>query len=277
MDIRASVVRASLALVAFVSIATPSGAGLVFPPLGQLSLFALETPFGWILEANADGSDQLTSVSLTPPGKAPLAFVCEATGLIAASCEYDDDTPVASLAALLVDFPAGTWVLTVNGSLSADLLFQPVEPDGTVSVTSPADGAVGVANTPSVSYTNDCTNCNFLIFEIEPMAGGTVIEFLAEAPLASSGTLLYDDFVSLDAPKPETLADGVYLLFAGAINGALSIETLAPGSPGEQTFEFARGAERDEQNVFTVPEPAGAVIAAVAILAALARRRRQLP
>jgi len=278
MGIRTLAARAVLAFVAAFAVALPSAAVTLFPPLGRLSLLALETPDGWILEANAEGSDQLTSVSLTPPGKAPIAFDCVATGPSAAICEYAQGAPVASLAALLVDFPAGTWVLTVNGTLGADLLFEPVEPDGTVTVTSPADGAVNVSTTPSVSYTHDCTNCDFLILETELQAGGPGLEILIEgAPPPSSGTVLYDDFISQDAPKPATLPNGVYLLFAGSINGIISIETLAPGTAGEQTFQFARGAERDVQTLFTVPEPAGASLAALAALLAVARRRAPLP
>ena len=221
----------SLALLAALVIATPSAAGVITTTLDRFSLVALQGSGGWSLETDAEGSDLLTSVTVTPPGKPSIAFACAEDGPGVVVCQYDSGVPVGSFAALLVDFPAGTWLLTVNGTLDAELLYDPVEPDGTVTVTSPADGAVNVGAMPSVSYTHDCANCNFVLLRVDSEEGGGGLEALiAGDPPASPGTILYADFTSPDGMKPAMLADGVYELAAGSITGIISDAKLEPGT-----------------------------------------------
>lgn len=266
------------ALLSGLAIGATAGAGETFPPLGRLEMIALETADGWILEASAEGSDQLTSLTLTPPGKPAFPFVCAPSGPSAARCEYADAEAFASLAALLVDFPAGTWSLLVNGTLGASLPFTPVEPDGTMTVTSPGNGATNVGATPSISYTHDCTNCSTVLIELQEEFGNLELEFLISGePPETSATVPYSDFDSRNGPTPEALPDGLYQVRSGALVGHGSVETLGAGTPGQHNFQYVRGAERDVDTFFVVPEPMGASIAAIASLVALARRRRQSP
>ncbi len=264
-----------LALVAMVAIAAPSLAGDPILSLHRVSLLAFDGDAGWRLQTDAEGDLGLASVTLTPPGKDPLVFDCEVVQLGVVECEYQPEVPpAASLAELLVDFPEGTWLLTVNGALEANVSFDPEEPGGSVTVTSPANGAVGVGTTPSISYTHDCTNCNLVSLEYESVQGSAVLEYLTQGdPPQTPATIPYGDFTSPDGPAPDALQNGVYDLFASALVASISEQTLAPGTPSEQSFEYANGAGRDTRSSFTVPEPAGAAIASALALVALARSR----
>jgi hypothetical protein len=267
---------ATLPMLAF---ATPSLAGdPIPPPLTNLSLLAFDGDVGWQLETHAEGSLALSSLSLTPPGKDPLAFECGVVQLGVVECAYVQDVPPAtSLAELLVDFPEGAWQLLVNGTLQAEVRFYPEDPEGSVTVTSPANGAVGVGTTPSISYTHDCMNCNFIALEYEPVQGGVVLEDLAQGdPPTTPNTVPYGDFTSPDGPTPDALQNGVYELFASAVVASISEQTLASGTPQQQPFEYTTGAGRDTQTSFTVPEPTGAAIAALGALVALSRRTRSV-
>lgn len=239
------------------------------------SLLAVEKPSGWRLVAELEGSSEVTSATLTPPGRPAVALACETSAGLT-ECEFESDE-AASLAELLVDFPAGTWLLSLNGGTrTASLAFAPVAPNGAVTVTSPADGATGVSSTPTLAWTHDCSNCIAILLEIEDLAGPFAVGLEATvfgAPPPSPGTLSYDSLESYQGPRPEELPNGTYALTAEAAVGSIEEETL---SPGGAPFEYATGALRVSETTFTVPEPGPLASggAAAAALAAGRRRRR---
>jgi len=243
-----------------------------------VTLLAVRDANGWRIDGEVEGSG-VTSAVLTPPGRAGFALPCE-SGPGVVLCERVEPAPpapgFASLAALLADYPAGSWSLSVNGGvLTATLPFDPQEPDNVVTVTDPANGAMNVTSTPGLAYQNDCTNCAFLLFMIEDAATlGLVTEIEAMVsgpPPLPSGQLDFADFFD-GAPTP--LADGSYRLIAGAGAGSLEVRNFDQGTGAAFEFQYGRGANLETATSFSVPEPAGGAFAAAIALLGLARRRR---
>jgi hypothetical protein len=243
-----------------------------------VSIVAVQATTGWFLETDVDGpAGAIPDATLTPPAGSPFALTCESAG-DGDSC-YRTDPPesgagFASLAALLAAYPAGSYLLSLDaGALTAQLAFAPVEPDGDISVTSPANGAVGVSATPTLSFTHDCDTCGFLFFEIDGFGATDGISLettrIGPPPFPATGTVAYAELESLEGPKPAALPDGSYRLATGAGRGALTDETFLQGG----SFQYGTGTERRSVTSFTVPEPT-AGLASVAGLAALAARAR---
>jgi len=247
------------------------------PTVSLVTLLAVHDAYGWHVDAEVEGTG-LTAAALTPPGGDALAVPCESgEGVIL--CEREEPAPpnagFASLAAMLGTYPAGTWHLSIDGGVrTADLPFDPEEPNGAVTVTSPANGATGVPSMPTVAYQNECTTCAFLAFRIEDadtLGMVTEIEDLVtgEPPLPS-GQIAFADFFD-DAPIP--LADGAYQIVTGAGLGTLETRSFKQGGH----FQYGSGGERQSTSQFRVPEPAAATgsAAVVAALAALSLRHRR--
>jgi hypothetical protein len=246
-----------------------------------VSIVAVQTAAGWFFETDVDGPPgTIPDATLTPPVGSPLALICESS--IGEDQCYRTDPPedgagFGSLAALLATYPVGSYLLSLDGgALTAQLTFEPVEPDGNISVTSPANGAVGVSATPTVAFTHDCDTCSFLFFEIDGFGATEGISLettrIGPPPFPPTGTVDYVELESLEGPKPAALPDGNYRLATGAGRGALTDETFQQGGG----FQYGTGAERRSTTGFTVPEPTGS-LASAAILVALgacARRRR---
>jgi len=248
------------------------------PVVSLVTLLAVKDAGGWHIDGEVEGTG-LTSAAFVPPGRPALDLPCESgPGVIL--CEREEPSPPApgfeSLAALLVDFPAGNWQLSVNGGVrTATLPFDPESPDGFVTVTNPADGATHVSSTPTVTYQNACATCPFLEFRIEDAATvGDALEIdalITGPPPLPSGQLDFADFFDA-APTPLLVGD--YRLIAGAGNGSLDTRAFDQGVGPAFEFQYGRGAELQSHSSFSVPEPAGAALAACSALLALARRRR---
>jgi hypothetical protein len=240
--------------------------------LELVNLNAEQQGSDWFLNAELEGSTNITSASVAPPGQAAILLGCENPGGFV-ECDFEDHG-FASLADLLATYPAGTWALALNGGArTASLDFAPAEPDGVGTASDPADGATNVSPTPTVSYDQDCTNCDALVVEIDGVGGPTDVglEVVLFAPLDASGSIPYADFDSFEGPKPSALPDGQYQLTLSTAVGSISTENLTPGG---DHFEYVTAGIRNVETVFTVPEPGGASLG-VAASALLARWRRR--
>ncbi|RIL05145.1 MAG: hypothetical protein DCC71_11420 [Proteobacteria bacterium] len=271
-----------LALAATCAALASSARAQPVAPVSLVTILATANAAGWAFDAELAGSDAVTSATLTPPGGGAFALPCTAAGPSAVRCDFSDpaepEPPYPSLAALLADYPPGDWTLTVNGTLGATIPFDPVAPDGVAQIVSPASGATGVSPTPSVSYQHGCSNCVAVFVEIVATSAPISVEATlfgdpVGAPPPSSGVVAWDDLVSIDGPEPDALPAGDYVVEVGVIAGSLTIETLAEGTPSESTFQYGAGAERRVASGFSVPEPDGALAAALATLLWIARRR----
>lgn len=270
--------RARLHAAVIAGMALLAASAAAQPSVSLVTLLAVMDEGGWRIDGEVEGTG-LTSAVFVPPGKPPLVLPCE-TDPDVVLCEGVVPAPPAagykSLATLLVAYPAGNWLLSLNaGVRTATLPFAPQAPDGAVTVTDPADGATGVSSTPSVTYQNACSICAFLEFRIEDAAtAGTALEIehtLLGAPPLPSGQLAFADFFD-GAPVP--LAIGDYDLVTGAGNGTLDTRSFDQGVGTAFEFQYGRGAEFQRRSSFQVPEPAGSALAAVGALIALSRRRR---
>jgi len=262
-----------LAPVLGIGLALAAHAGGPLPPVGLLNVGVFENGDEWFFDVNLEGSNAVASATLTPPGKPAFALTCVVLGPSATGCEYDDPPDglpgFDSLASLVSVYPAGQWLLTVNGTLTASITFAPVEPNSEVQVTSPANGSVA-GGTPTISYTHGCSNCGFLYFELDGDAQGVELEaMVGGTPPPSPGSISYDEWVSLAGPKPALLPDGEYTLLSATATGGLAIVTLSDAS----TFQYAAATSLETVTSFTVPEPAESALAVLAVLFGLARRR----
>jgi len=263
---------AVLVLAGIVALASSAQAQLD-PQL--VTILAVRDTGGWRIDVEVEGAG-ITSAAFTPPGGPALDVPCENDPNVVL-CERVEPAPpaagAASLAALLTQFPAGNWIVSVNGgALTATLPFDPQEPDGVVTVTDPADGATNVSATPDVTYQNACASCGFLEFRIEDAATlGETFEtstiLFGPAPLPS-GQLYFADFG--DGP-PTPLPIGEYQLVAAAGVGALETSGFDQGDE----FEYGAGASLQTHTRFSVPEPdAGALVASAALLGLATRSKR---
>ncbi|MCX5738538.1 MAG: hypothetical protein NTZ61_08605 [Proteobacteria bacterium] len=244
------------------------------PAVSLVTLLAVRDANGWRIDSEVEGTG-VTAAAFTPPGGTAFTVPCE-SGPGVVLCERVEPAPpapgFASLAALLAEYPAGSWSLSVNGGVrTAALPFDPQQPDGVVTVTNPANGAMNVTSTPGVAYENACTSCGFLLFMIEDAATlGLVTEIegmvIGQPPLPPGQI----DFAEFFDAAPTPLANGTYRLIAGAALGALEVLSFGQGGG----FQYGSGANLETATFFSVPEPGGGAFAATVALLGLARRRR---
>jgi hypothetical protein len=206
----------------------------------MVTILAVRGAGGWRIDVEVEGIG-LTSASFTPPGQPALVVACESgqekSSASASSRRRRPQAP--TLAALLTQFPAGNWLVSVDGGvLTATVPFARSAGRRRL-ITDPANGATNVSATPGVSYQNACSNCTFLEFRIEDAATlGTVFEidaFLSGAAPLPSGLL---DFEAFDEGTAPPLPDGEYRLMAAAIDGALEARSFDQGG----AFDFGAGA-----------------------------------
>jgi hypothetical protein len=247
----------------------------------RAELFAIERDGSWRFVMLVEGSEDVALAVVTPPGGGALQVPCQTLGFELVECARVQPAPpaagFASLAALRAAYPAGDYTVATTGPRSGVVPFDPLDPDGAVTVLEPAPGAV-VGPTPTISYKNDFNGCAALLFQIEetgptPDVG---LETVLLATHAASGSIAYADLAPFEGEtKPPELPEGSYELLAAAVTGVQGVTTF---SPGGDFVDYSSGARRDGLVHFTVPEPSGRALgdAAVGAVAALAGARARV-
>jgi hypothetical protein len=233
----------------------------------------------WSFQITLFGTSDITSAKVTVPdaGSTEIPLDCGSCDDGRVDCDFDRD--FASLAALLLTYPAGTYQLSINdGERTASLSFDPSDPPGTVTLTSPMNGEMNVSSTPTVEYTSSCSACDLLLFGVVAFFGDISLEFLTD--VTSSGSIPYAAWQESQsacdvAPKPPSLPADPYIALGAAFLGSMTTESLDQGSGPAFEFEYTTGGIRGDLVFFAVPEPAGSLpwLAALATLGGLATRR----
>jgi len=225
----------------------------------------------WFFDVELEGTPDISTAMLTVPDatSTPLPLACDDfAGTVECSLPEEDAGPFVSFGALLQTFPVGVYFLSINnGERTASLPFDPMEPDGFLTITFPANGATHVSSTPVVVYDNTCGNCTDLGFALR--GGPAMLDLLFETTdLSSPGSILYADWQS--PSKPPMLPSGPYVVFGAAVVADVSTRSFDQGMGPEFQFDYSTGAGQGTAIVFRVPEPGSAASAASALAALLA-------
>jgi len=215
----------------------------------EVSLLVFENqeagvPAGWTIQIEIDGVG-ITSASVTPPQGDPIAVPGDST--------YRDleSTPFASFEALQNEFPpsdaSNKYVITLNGTTTLTLDFDPDPANGFGRFTFPTDGSSTLDVTPTFTLTNACTNCIAQSVFVQDFSGsGVEIEALDFVPTIPTSVELSDLM-----PVVAELPLGFYEACIGAANGAIE-----PVSSGGQIFEYSHAYLAEDCIEFSVvPKP----------------------
>jgi hypothetical protein len=266
---------------------------LLLPVLPSSSAFAIELDEAniaagqldgspWFFDIGLYGTSDITAATVTVPdtGSTVLTLECDSVPPGVECLISDTDSgPFASLAGLLQVYPVGDYLVSINGGeRTATLSFAATEPDGSVEIMSPSDGAIDVSPTPVVDYLNNCMNCSVLSFLLDGFFDelDDPLEYEASGQV-SIGFIEFSDWTS--PTKPDRLPQGDYFLLAVAGIVVFSTESFDQGTGPAFEFEYSTGAGRFTSSVFSVPEPSSSSVAlaafgTVGLLAAIRRERR---
>lgn len=227
--------RGLIALLGFALFATsplPARSG-ISPSVTSVQLLVFQNRVdgvdqGWTFSFEITGID-LSAVTLTPPGRAPIVIPGNT---------FDRDyesAPYASLAALQADFPpAGTpgYVIDIDGFVTLNLAFAPLTPNGAGFFVSPThNGGVNDTITEIVVDGSACTNCNVQVLNLIGQGPGMIDSSLFEFTTFSTTIPL----ASLDPPIASLPPDDYEACLSMAIGA------IEPGfMNGGQTFELTR-------------------------------------
>ena len=233
----------------------------------------------WFFLIEAFGAN-LTSVSVAPPTGGPLVL----TDPFGVSDFEFEDGPFSTFSALQAVYPAGDYVVTVEGTETVTLAWNPVEPVGmsgqpSLAIDSPADGATGVSSMPDFAFSFDCTNCKDLSLEIfdvftDGFAGNLNFGELDVTPGTFTNPIPFASMQS-DGGPPAALPDG--LAEAEFLIGLATFTSPTFDAPSAlPAFEYIDAAAIFANSVFSVPEPSPelATLAVLGTLLVLSWHRR---
>ena len=209
----------------------------------------------WSFGIEIDAGDVSSISVLTPPS---VLFPGGET-LDETDFEQDGDywcleAAFVSLAALQARFTTGDYAFTINGS-QVSLGFNPPVPDGLISVSFPANGAMLPNGQPTFTSTSTCTNCNLVEALVEDGFGQIEIETNAISPMPLPSSFPFAGFgPNLGAGGPISslpLATGLdFCVLESAI--VISEETIGAGD----SFDYVQERGADDRVSFTVTTPA---------------------
>ncbi len=133
--------------------------------------------FLWVLWGSG-----ITSATLTPPGGSPIplfeiqgslppgqwVLLCDPTNLFGGVFPDCGELPgsrslvpvYSTLSNMLAEFPAGTYVITLNGTETATLDFDPVPPPEVLTLLSPSEGDPGYPTRDGHVEWTPCATCD---------------------------------------------------------------------------------------------------------------------
>lgn len=230
----------------------------------------------WFFFAEANGG-ALNSITVTPPIGSPVVLTDPAM----MGEEFDfESNGFSSLGNLNAVFPAGTYTVTVDGTQTSSLFWDPTIPAGaagdpSLSITSPASMETGVSSTPDVTYALDCTNCSDLdieIFDLLTDGATALFSTSASAPPALPNPILFSSLISENMLTELPDGDVVIDMLVGL--SAFDTGTLSPSGGG---FDYEEVGSLLAMSTFQVPEPSAtfASLAALATVGSVVRLRRR--
>ncbi len=264
MKLRTTLVVLAVTLVAGLVVPSAADAALdieaIFIDTAEDYLDGAAPPWDryWMEELEVVGTD-ITSVTVTPPGKDPVALEFDGEGW-----ELEGSVQYGTLAALRADYPVGDYVFSFNGGAdSVTVPYNPTAPSGIVDLSS-IHGRTDVPwQTPTLSwpaYAGTGDTLRMLLFD-PAVAGFDLYENDPPVDIGETSWTLPGDLAPSHAYELEVS------VFAGSPTTLLTVES--------DEFIYYPVFENINIAEFSTPEPATIAFVVLGAVGLVLRRRRK--